>query len=86
MTLDDFLTLSNRRERPLTWTLQLVLAGLIIVGLVTTRFEMVATESIALGITLLPALLRREYGHLIHPAEFEACPVGESPVRTSPYQ
>lgn len=64
MRLDE---LPDSRKRLLTRTLQLVLVGLAVVGLATARFEMVLTSSIALGVTLLPALLRREYGYSMEP-------------------
>lgn len=62
MTLGEVLRLSDSQERYLTWALQAILGGLFIYGLVTVRLEMVVTTGIVLGITFLPALLRREYG------------------------
>jgi len=61
MTLDDSLGLSDTWERHLVWLLQLALVGLIGYGAVTGSASVSVTASIALGITLLPAALRREY-------------------------
>ena len=63
----DVVQLSDSTERRFTRALQLVLVGLAAVGLARGRFEMVLTTGIALGITLLPALLRREYGYSMKP-------------------
>lgn len=59
--------LPDDRKRQLTRALQGVLVVLAVVGLATARFEMVLTASIALGVTLLPALLRREYDYSMKP-------------------
>lgn len=63
MTISDALGLSETQERLLARGLQSLLLGAIVFGVVTTRVEMVVTVGIALGVTLLPALLRREYGY-----------------------
>lgn len=63
MTLGEALDLSATQERALTRTLQLLLLGLVGYGLVTAQFSLAATAGFALGVTLLPALLRREYGY-----------------------
>lgn len=63
MTLGDTLGLSDAHERLITRGLQLVLGGVLVAGVVTTQVAMAVTGSIALGVTLLPALLRREYGY-----------------------
>jgi len=67
MTLGDALGLSDSQERHITRGLQLVLGGILVAGVVTTQGGMVATGGIALGVTLLPALLRREYGYSMDP-------------------
>lgn len=59
--------LSDGRKRLLTRGLQVVLAGVIAGGAVTGRPGMVTSGGIALGVTLLPALLRREYGYSMDP-------------------
>lgn len=67
MTISDRLGLSDSQEKLITRALQTVLLGLIVVGVITVRVEMVVAVSISLGITLLPALLRREYGYSMNP-------------------
>ena len=67
MTISDRLGLSDSQEKRITRALQTVLLGLIVVGVITARVEMVVAVSISLGITLLPALLRREYGYSMNP-------------------
>lgn len=63
MTLGDTLGLSDAQERLLARTLQLALVGLLTYGVATAQMELVATTGVALGVTLLPALLRQEYGY-----------------------
>lgn len=63
MAIGDLLGLSDSQERLIARALQLVLVSLIVFGVVTVRIEMVVTVGIALGVTLLPALLRREFGY-----------------------
>lgn len=63
MTLGDRLGLSDRQERRLTRILQLALLGLLAYGLVTLELSIVVTASLALGVTLLPAWVTREYGY-----------------------
>lgn len=63
MTLGDLLGLSDTRERQLARGLQLVLAGLLGYGLLTFQLGMAANGALALGLTFLPAALRREYGY-----------------------
>ena len=63
MTLGDRLGLSDQQERLLTRGLQLVLVGLVGYGIVITELSIAVAASIALGVTLLPSWLRREYGY-----------------------
>lgn len=67
MSIGDALGLSDSQERFIARTLQFVLVGLIVYGGATVQVEMVITVGIALGVTLLPALLRREYGYTMDP-------------------
>lgn len=67
MTLGEALGLSDARERLLTRLLQAVLAGMLVYGLATFRWAMAANGGLALAITLLPALVRREYGYAMDP-------------------
>lgn len=63
MTLGDRLGLSDSIERRLVRGLQLVLVVLLVYGLATTQAEVIVAASIAVSVTLLPALLRREYDY-----------------------
>lgn len=63
MTLGDVLGLSDAHERLLVRAMQLALVGLAGYGLVTLQLGMAANGLTALLVTLLPALLRREYGY-----------------------
>lgn len=63
MTLGDRLGLSDHQEQLLTRGLQLVLVGLVGYGIVIKELSTAAAAGIALGVTLLPAWLRREYGY-----------------------
>ncbi|AEH37727.1 hypothetical protein [Halopiger xanaduensis] len=55
--------LSESQERYVVRALQLALLGLVGYGTATAQFAIAATGGLALGITLLPAWLRREYGY-----------------------
>ncbi|ELY63221.1 glycoside hydrolase family protein [Natrinema versiforme] len=63
MTLGDALGLTDAQERRLVRGLQLGLAALLGYGVVTFQFGISGTAGLALGITLLPAWLRWEYGY-----------------------
>jgi hypothetical protein len=63
MTLGDVLRLSDNQEQNLTRVLQLTLLGIIVYGIVTIQMSRVVMPGLALGVTLLPALIRREYGY-----------------------
>jgi hypothetical protein len=63
MTVGDRLGLSESTERLVARGLQLVLAGLVGYGIWTGRAGIVVTAALTLSVTLLPALLRREYGY-----------------------
>ncbi len=63
MTLGDALGLTDAQERRIVRGLQLVLVALFGYGVVTFQFGISGTAGFALGITLLPAWLRREYGY-----------------------
>ncbi|MFC7008399.1 hypothetical protein [Halalkalicoccus salilacus] len=63
MTLSDTLGLSDSQERLFARSLQLALGSLVVYGLVTLQLAMAANAGLALTVTFLPALLRREYGY-----------------------
>lgn len=57
--------LSETRERHLVRALQFVLAALVVYGLVSFQLQTALTAGLPLGVTLLPAALRREYGYVM---------------------
>ncbi|WP_049971722.1 hypothetical protein [Haladaptatus cibarius] len=63
MTIADTLGLSDSQERVIVRVLQGVLFGFLVFGLTTGQLSMTITSGIALGVTLFPAILRREYGY-----------------------
>jgi hypothetical protein len=67
MTLGEKLGLSSSQERALTRLLQVVLVGITIYGLVTVRLGVALQGGFTFAITLLPALIRREYDYSMDP-------------------
>lgn len=65
MSLIDVVDIANTRERSVAAILQLVLAAIVGFGVVTGAWSTVVTAGIALGVTLLPALLEREYDYTL---------------------
>ncbi|AHG02237.1 hypothetical protein HALLA_20260 (plasmid) [Halostagnicola larsenii XH-48] len=63
MTLGDSLGLSDSQERRIVRGLQLTLGAVLGYGIATGQFGIAGTAGVALGITLLPAWLRLEYGY-----------------------
>lgn len=63
MTLGDTLGLSGSQERVFVRGMQFALLGLLAYGLATLQLGMAANGGLALAVTLLPALLCREYGY-----------------------
>lgn len=68
MTVSDAIGLTGRRERLLTRLLQLVLVGICLGGLVTLRPGMTVSAGFGLALTLIPAVIRREYDYTMSPA------------------
>ncbi|GAA0509557.1 hypothetical protein SAMN04488066_10839 [Halorubrum aquaticum] len=68
MTVSEAVGLSDRKQRLLTRLLQFVLVGLCLAGLVTLRLGMAVGGAFSLGITLIPAAIRREYEYTMSPA------------------
>lgn len=54
-------------KRLVTRLLQAVLVGVCLVGLATFQLGMAANGAFGLGLTLLPAAIRREYGYSMNP-------------------
>ena len=67
MTVSDIAGFSNTQERFLANALQIVLAGLIVGGIVLGRFDIAVSGSLALAVTLMPALLKREFSYTLDP-------------------
>ncbi|WP_121743230.1 hypothetical protein [Natronorubrum halophilum] len=63
MTLGDTLGLTDSQELRIVRGLQLVLVALLGYGIATFQFGISGRAGLALGITLLPAWLRWEYGY-----------------------
>lgn len=63
MTLSEWLGLSGSGERALVRLTQFVLVALTAYGLATLRLGMTANAGLALAVTLLPAVLRREFDY-----------------------
>lgn len=63
MALIDAFGLSGTGERRLVRGLQCLLGGLMVYGVVTLQLGMAANAGAAVAVTLLPVLLRREYGY-----------------------
>ena len=61
MTLSEVVGISNTHERHLARVLQTVLVGIVILGLYRRNIGLVVNSGVALAITFVPALLRREY-------------------------
>lgn len=67
MTQQEAGFLAMRWKRLLTRLLQAVLAGLCLFGLVTFQLGIAANGAFGLSLTLLPALVRREYRYSMNP-------------------
>lgn len=61
MRLRDRLDIDERRQRQLTRLMELVLVGLLFIGLERRDAGVVLTAAVALGVAKLPALLERDY-------------------------
>jgi hypothetical protein len=61
MRLRDRLGMSATRQRQLSRLMQLVLVGLVFIGLDRRNLGIVVNAAIALGVTYLPAILERDY-------------------------
>jgi len=63
MSLASAIGLWEDRQRLITRLLQAVLAGIFLYGLATVQLGMASNGAFALALTLLPALIRREYSY-----------------------
>jgi hypothetical protein len=67
VTLTDRLDVPERVARLVTRLLQAVLAGIFLYGLATLQLGMAANGALGLGLTLLPAAIRKEYNYSMNP-------------------
>lgn len=65
MSVVDVPELADSWERAVVRLLQLGLFGLMVYGLATFRLGMAANGAISLSVTLLPAIVRREYDYVM---------------------
>ncbi|SER44521.1 hypothetical protein [Natrinema salaciae] len=63
MAIGDAVELTDSQERRIVRGLQLMLVALFGFGIATFQFGIAGTAGLALGVTLLPAWLRWEYGY-----------------------
>ena len=68
MTRTDSFVPSERRKRQLTRAAQLLMGCMLVYGLVTLNLGIAGNAGIALAVSFVPALLRREYGYSMDPA------------------
>ena len=61
MTLSELIGMNDTHERHLARALQAVLVGIVILGLYRRNIGLVVNGGVAIAITFVPALLRREY-------------------------
>ncbi|QPV63008.1 hypothetical protein I7X12_20230 [Halosimplex litoreum] len=62
MRLRDRLGVSTRRQRQLTWLMELVMLGVFLVGVWETNVKIIANAGVALLIAQLVPVLERDYG------------------------
>jgi hypothetical protein len=63
MSLQNIVGISDAQEHALFRALQLAMLGLLVYGVVTLQGDIIVPVVIALSVTALPAILRREYGY-----------------------
>ncbi|MFB6183450.1 MAG: hypothetical protein ABEI96_02750 [Haloarculaceae archaeon] len=68
MKIRDVLGISPRRQRQVAWLMQVVMVGLVFIGLDRGNTGIVVNAGIALAVAQLPPLLERDYGIPMDPA------------------
>jgi len=68
MRLRDWIGLSDRRQRQLSRVMQVMLVGIVGLGLERGNLGIVVNATIGLGVTQLPAVLERDYHIPMDPA------------------
>jgi len=62
MRLRDRLGISERRQRQLTWLMEVVMLGVLLVGFWKRNVPIIVNAGVALGIAQIVPLLERDYG------------------------
>jgi hypothetical protein len=62
MRIRDWLGISERRQRQLVWGMQLVMAGVLLVGIWQRETGVIVNAGVSLGIAQLVPILERDYG------------------------
>ena len=62
MRVRDYLGISARRQRQVTWIMEVSLVGIFLVGLLEGNTKVVVNTLLALAVTRLPGLLQRDFG------------------------
>lgn len=62
MKIRDRLGIGPRRQRQLTWAMQLVMAGVLLIGVWKRNVPIIVNAGVALGIAQLVPVLERDYG------------------------
>jgi len=66
--LRDYVGIDERRQRQVTYVLELQLIGILAIGIITGATGVIVNTGIGLLVTQLPALLERDYGIALDPA------------------
>ena len=61
MRVRDYLGISARRQRQVTWLMEVSLVGIFLVGLLEGNTKVVVNTLLALAVTRLPGLLQRDF-------------------------
>jgi len=64
----DYVGIGDRRQRQATYVMELLLVGILAIGLVTGSTGVIVNTGVGLLVTQLPALLERDYGIALDPA------------------
>jgi len=64
----DYVGISQRRQRQVTYVLEVLLVGIFAIGVLTGSTGVIVNTGVGLLVTQLPALLERDYGIALDPA------------------
>lgn len=68
MRVRDYVGISQRRQREVTYVLEVLLVGIFAIGVLTGSTGVIVNTGVGLLVTQLPALLERDYGIALDPA------------------